>query len=289
MRVISSSDYVATRLARASYTRPRKTLPWLALGLALPAIVLAVAGLVQRLRDGSAPAAVWWGAGVFAATALIAGVAAALVERAYRGRRAEREQLSAGLAGQQLLPRFLAGLDDSYYLLTNLKLPGRGDDIDHVLVGPTGLFALEVKHHRGRIFVRDGEWIQTKTSRGGRLQPEVSMRDPVQQLKRNVDYLRSCINRTDPALGRRTRLWIEGAVVFTHPEAQVDLPETLRSTLPFPVLRGHDLPSYISGHVPRQPLSRADVASIASLLAHLQLPDRDSASTGKPSAWTRRG
>jgi hypothetical protein len=107
-------------------------------------------------------------------------------------------------------------------------------------------------------------------SRGGRLQPEAPIRDPTQQLKRNVDYLRSCINRTDPALSRRTRLWIEGAVVFTHPAASLDLPQTVLEESPFPVFRARDLPAHIVGHVSRRPYSKADVRQIVSMLGHLQ-------------------
>ena len=88
------------------------------------------------------------------------------------------------------------------YLLNNLSLPGRADDVDHMVVGPNGIFALETKNHRGRIFWREGQWYQAKVSRKGHPQPEEPIRDPSQQIKRNVDYLRSCINHTDPALSQ---------------------------------------------------------------------------------------
>jgi hypothetical protein len=140
------------------------------------------------------------------------------------------------------------------------------------LIGPNGIFALETKNHRGRIFWREGQWYQEKVSRQGRLQPEDPIRDPSQQLKRNVDYLRSCINRTDPGLSRRTRLWIEGAAVFTHSAVDVELPQSVRKTLPFPVLHARELPAHIREHVPRHSYSKGDVRRIASLFAHLLAP-----------------
>jgi hypothetical protein len=163
-------------------------------------------------------------------------------------------------------------LDDTYYLINNLKLPGRADDIDHIVVGPNGIFALETKNHRGRIFLRHAQWYQAKVSRGGRPQPEEPIRDPTLQLKRNVDYLRSCINRTNPELSRRTRLWIEGAVVFTHPAVSLDLPQTALETLPFPALRARDLASHMLRNVPRRPYTKADVRQIVSMFGHLQTP-----------------
>jgi len=109
-------------------------------------------------------------------------------------------------------------------------------------------------------------------SRRGHLQPEATFRDPTQQLKRNVDYLRTCINYTDRKLSRRTGLWIEGVVVFTHPAVTLDLPEDVVDTLPFPVLRARDLPARISGHVPRRPHSKTEVRQIVALLGHLASP-----------------
>jgi hypothetical protein len=100
------------------------------------------------------------------------------------------------------------------------------------------------------------------------------MRDPVRQLKRCVDYLRSCINSTDPALARRTGLWMEGAVVFTHPAVSIDLPQSLQEASPFPVLRARDLPAHIAAHVPRRPYSRVQVRRIVSLFGHLEAPDQ---------------
>jgi len=57
----------------------------------------------------------------------------------------------AGLEGQRLLPQYLASLDNQFCLINGVQLPGMRGDIDHVLVGPPGVFALETKHHRGQI------------------------------------------------------------------------------------------------------------------------------------------
>lgn len=264
MRTIDFDDHVARELARASLIPQRRTLRWATLGLGLLA---GVALLVAAIGDFP-----FWPGLLLVALALISGLGWGYFWRCYQNGRRRRGQLQAGLAGQRLLPQVLSGLDDRYYLLNNLKLPGRADDVDHMIVGPNGIFALEVKHHRGRIFWRDGAWYQAKVSRRGHLQPEASFRDPTQQLKRNVDYLRTCINYTDRNLSRRTGLWIEGVVVFTHPAVTLDLPEGVVDTLPFPVLRARDLPAHISGHVPRRPYSKTEVRQIVALLGHLDSP-----------------
>ncbi len=264
MRIIEFDNHVAQELARASFVSQRRRLRSVTIALGLLAVLVLFVGIVTV---GS-----FWAGLVLTAVALLCGVGWVYYEWLYQGRSRLRGQLQAGLKGQQHMTEILAFLDDSYYLLNNLKLPGRADDVDHVVVGPNGAFALETKNHRGRVFWRDGQWYHSKISQRGHPQPEEPIRDPTQQLKRNIDYLRSCINQTDPDLSRRARLWIEGAVVFTHPTVSVDLAPTIRESLPFPVLRARDLPSHIVSHTPRQPYSRAEVRQIVSMLGHLRRP-----------------
>jgi hypothetical protein len=265
LHIIDFEDHVAQELARASFIPQRRRLRRLTLILGLFFGLTLLVALFAEVT--------LWPTLILAVLALVSATAYGIFEWRYRKSSRRRGQLQAGLDGQQLVPQILAGLDDSYYLVNNLKLPERNDDVDHVLVGPNGVFALETKHRRGRIFWQNGEWVQSKMSRQGVLQPEESFRDPTQQLKRNVDYLRSCINRTDRALSRRTALWIEGAVVFTHPAVSLDFPEDVLATFPFPVLRARELPAHITGHVPRRRYRKKEVSQIVSLLAHLKSPN----------------
>jgi hypothetical protein len=265
MRVINFEDYVAQQLARASFTPQRRGGRWALLILGLLTLAVAVGALfVGQLL---------WPAWILGILTLGAVAILIFYEWRFKSAGVLRNQLRAGLRGQRHLVRVLSALDDSYYLINNLQLPGRADDIDHLVVGPSGIFALETKNHRGRIFWQDGQWHQAKISRSGRLQPAEPIRDPTRQLKRNVDYLRGCINATDPELSRRTRLWIEGAAVFTHPAVTIDLPRKVKKKLPFPVLRVQDLPAFIRGHRPRQKLSKADVREIVSMFGHLEPPE----------------
>ncbi len=264
MRVIEFDNHVAQELARASFGPERRRLRGVTVALGL------LAGLVLLL--GLLPEIPFWPGLLLGVAALLSGAGLAYYEWRYQSHSRLRSKLRAGLRGQQAMTEMLAPLDDSYYLLNNLKLPGRADDIDHLVLGPNGLFALETKNHRGRIFYRDGQWYQAKISRGGRPQPEEPIRDPAQQLKRNIDYLRSCVNQTNPDLSRRTRLWLEGVVVFTHPAVSLDLPQATRESLPFPVMRARDLPAHLLSHTPRRPYSRAEVRQMVSMFGHLCPP-----------------
>jgi hypothetical protein len=265
VRVINLEDYVAQQLVRASFRPQRRGWRWALLVLGLLTLALAAGALfVGQLI---------WPAWILGILTLVAGGILLFYEWRFKSADVLRNQLRAGLRGQHRLVQLLSSLDDSYYLINNLELPGRADDIDHLMVGPNGVFALETKNHRGRIFWQDGQWYQAKISRSGRPQPAEPIRDPARQLKRNVDYLRGCINATDPELSRRTRLWVEGAAVFTHPAVTIDLPRKLKRRLPFPVLRVRDLPAFIRGHTPRQRLTKSDIREIVSMFAHLKPPE----------------
>ena len=60
------------------------------------------------------------------------------------------ERWGRGAAGEELVGEVLDGLhDDGWFALHDVYL-GRGN-IDHVLVGPAGIFTIETKSHRGRL------------------------------------------------------------------------------------------------------------------------------------------
>ena len=81
-----------------------------------------------------------------------------------------RAHLEAGRAGEEAVRRALAGLDDRYYLLNGLTVPGEHMEIDHLLAGPRGLFLLETKAHGGTIVYGDGRWWRIHAGARGPLQ-----------------------------------------------------------------------------------------------------------------------
>ena len=69
-------------------------------------------------------------------------------ERAWRLGSIGEEKVGAELA--RLVRR-----DARWRLLHSVRVGGRGSDIDHVVIGPAGVFTLNAKHHPGkRIWVR---------------------------------------------------------------------------------------------------------------------------------------
>jgi Nuclease-related domain/TadE-like protein len=197
----------------------------------------------------------------------LAGPAAAA--RASRSRQStaagarEREaQLVMGMSGERHVGHVLAReLPDEYVLINGLKLPRAPGDIDHLVVGPNGLFLLETKTMAGRIVCEpDGTWRRTRVGRAGTAYAAY-IGDPAAQVQRNIFAVRACLRRRLPGLVRHTPLWIEGLVVFAHPRTELEAGHSH-----VPAVRLQDATPYIRTHVPRQVLQAGDVDRLVGAL-----------------------
>ncbi len=212
--------------------------------------------------------------GVIGPVLLVTCVLCGVLWFAGRGRRAQRwgrpetgsrehqAQQLAGLSGEVRVGQFLAhALPQEYALINGLKLPRGSGDIDHLVVGPSGLFVLETKTMAGLIVCEpDGTWRRTRIGRGG-TPYSAFIGDPAAQVQRNIRALRECLRQRCPELLARTSVRIEGVVVFPHPRTELDA-EHSRVT----AARLEDTPALILGNVPRQPLQPGDVAMIVGAL-----------------------
>jgi hypothetical protein len=124
-----------------------------------------------------------------------------------------------GIRGEQALRAhlFASGLDDDHTAYYNLPSNGNGSasDIDCIIVGPSGLFVFEAKHHHGLILYRNGVWARIKVGRRG-TPYRAQLGNPSSQLYRNIRKLKELLGHTDG-------LWFHGAVVFTNPRAVLDV------------------------------------------------------------------
>lgn len=123
----------------------------------------------------------------------------------------------SGLEGERMLPKYLASLDDRFYLINYVKLPGMDGDVDHILVGPPGVFAIETKHHGWYVSCTGDSW-EYKRVGSGRALDEGHIGSPSQQAKWNARHLREYLKKN---LGNSP--WVEAVVAFTHPKARIDV------------------------------------------------------------------
>jgi hypothetical protein len=86
-----------------------------------------------------------------------------------------------GARGEEMIASELAHLPATWTIFNGLILPN-GCDIDHVAVGPQGVFVIETKHWRGSVEIVKGQMLAN-----GRLLPE--QRSPILQVRRAMAEL----------------------------------------------------------------------------------------------------
>jgi len=116
----------------------------LRLRIAVFAATIAVAGVLALMG-------VWW----WPATFLALGLLFVLQRLAGKGRVLDPERLRRGISGEEAVAEALAALPSSYWVMHGVAT-GHGD-VDHVVIGPTGVFALETKAWRGSFYRRRGQ------------------------------------------------------------------------------------------------------------------------------------
>jgi hypothetical protein len=116
----------------------------LRLRIAVFAATISVAGVLALMG-------VWW----WPATFLALGLLFVLQRLAGKGRVLDPERLRRGISGEEAVADALAGLPSSYWILHGVST-GHGD-VDHVVIGPTGVFALETKAWDGKFYRSRGQ------------------------------------------------------------------------------------------------------------------------------------
>jgi len=108
-----------------------------------------------------------------------------------------------------------------------------GGDIDHIVLGPSGIYVLETKNWSGDIACRGDEW-----QRPGKHNFKGS---PSLQVKRNSARVRQAIESSSSL--RALNVWVEGIVVFTNRHATLHL-----NSPTVPILRLPQLPEHLQAH-----------------------------------------
>ena len=127
--------------------------------------------------------------------------------------------LHNGHEGERRVEEYLGSrLDDRWILLCGYK--NAKGEIDRILVGPDGLFAMEIKNYRGTISCNGDEWRRDKYDRWGNLvrrnEPieDRGHRGPSRQVNEPANLLETFLARTLP--GSK----ICRCVVFSDDDAQ---------------------------------------------------------------------
>ncbi len=221
MRVVSLSDHPAAMLRDA---QQRRVAAERGAGLAYQDVLAVHVERVAHARAARDQA--WaqhrWGAwlrGVFAVRRLRRQAPPAPAPAS--GPTDEEAKLAAGMEGERLVETALGlVLDDEWALLRGYR--NRGGEIDHLLIGPRGVFAIEGKHRNATIDCDGDLWVATKYDRyGNQVDDPVPMTDrrgrsPSEQVNEPASILQDFLRRTAGHPVTITRI-----VALTHPRARL--------------------------------------------------------------------
>jgi len=183
-----------------------------------------------------------------------------------------------GKQGESAVVAALTVLPNDYLLLNDLVLPEGKGNVDHLLIGPTGLFVIETKNYKTRVKCVGDQWFVN----GFRV------KSLSRQVKRNAVMVRDNIQQVCRDHGARTP-FVNPLLVFVRPNSRLML-----ETPTVPVLTAGQLAGYIQNYQPpdrnqavRQPnaLPHEVIHAIVHRFHYLQSPAADSRT---PHATTAR-
>jgi hypothetical protein len=127
----------------------------------------------------------------------------------------DKNKITAGIAGEKIVSEFFMRALDKRWTVIEGFLGGKGE-IDFILIGPLGVFAIEVKSHNGVVSCNGDEWTLTRPN-GERLAlKDNGGRSPSQQITETATWLENELRK----VGHEVR--IPKAIILAHPKARVE-------------------------------------------------------------------
>jgi hypothetical protein len=117
------------------------------------------------------------------------------------------------MKGEKRVRQFLESkLNDSYYLINDIEYVndrGSKENIDHIVLGPNGIFAIETKDYRGKITCKGSYWAV----------PFPFGRSPSSQAKGNAYWVKQAIDAS--GVFENLSVWVDPIVVFSNPDVEL--------------------------------------------------------------------
>jgi hypothetical protein len=181
-----------------------------------------------------------------------AGFAAALVCIVVFRYNQQKYQIYRGgsIGEKNVIKTLTKNLNDNYSLINGAHLRGGGGDIDHIVLGPNGVYVLETKNWSGKIQCNGDNW-----QRPGKH----SVGSPSLQVKRNTHKVKRLIDSSSALRG--LNVWVEGIVVFTNQHCSLSINNPTVPILQLPQL---------SNYIKRNTNSRLSLEQVQQIANQIQ-------------------
>ncbi|MCL2642839.1 MAG: NERD domain-containing protein [Candidatus Bathyarchaeota archaeon] len=151
--------------------------------------------------------------GVIEGIGFVASIIVLMVFQYYQ--RKYRIYKSGRQGEKEVINTLTKSLNDDHYLINGAYLKGKGGDIDHIVLGPNGVYVLETKNWSGKIICNGDQWQRP----GKHIKSNPSL-----QIKRNTQKIKKVLDNTHTFQGHK--IWVEGIIVFTNPHADLTVNNT---------------------------------------------------------------
>lgn len=161
------------------------------------------------------------------------------------------QMIQAGKKGESIVSHELDFLDKDKYIVyndINLLSNGRTQQIDHLVIGPNGIFHIETKNWSGEINIdRLGIWSQVKGS------VYRQKENPTGQVLRHEEIIYEILDK---------KYSINSLIVFSNKKTRI----SGKHNNPIPIIKSDILLHYIKSHVSKIHLSIKDIEEIKKLI-----------------------
>lgn len=171
----------------------------------------------------------------------------------------QKRNLTSGRRGEQEVAFALQWLPAEYVVLNDIQVSAPGlerQQLDHVVVGPQGVFHIETKNYNGAIIISaEGQWMLLRSGESGLVREGID--SPMAQVRRHEMVLRQILSH----LPASREAPVISLVVLSHPRCILEGRDPELT-----VLKKDRLVSYITSYQGEVKLSASQVRRIALAL-----------------------
>jgi len=137
-----------------------------------------------------------------------------------------------GITGEKTVAHYLNQLPEDYFIFNDVKFPGSYGNLDHVVIGPNGIFVIETKNYGGFFIVKEDGWYYKK---GDYIKESRSQ--PGKQVMRNVMSLKNFLEKNNV---KTYGVWIDPIVSLVNNNFKI-----IEKPKNYKVLYPSTIPEYI--------------------------------------------
>ena len=119
-----------------------------------------------------------------------------------------------GFEGENRVTRYLrSNFSDDHFLVNDIVYindKGHNENIDHIVLSPNGIFAIETKDYRGKIMCRGSFWTV----------PFPYGRSPSKQARGSAYWVKKIVDAS--GILQDVNLWVNPIVVFSNPDVELE-------------------------------------------------------------------